>query len=119
MGGFLFYRLKARGFLHWGYNTWNQLLVDKMIDPFVDSTAGWGLPHGDPFVVYPGPDRPIDSIRWEVFAESLQDYALLQTAGVSPDDPTLVPIKSYKDFPKSEAWIHETVRRILAAEPAR
>ena len=39
---------------------------------------------GDPFVVYPGPDGPVDSLRWEVFAASLQDYALLQEAGVRP-----------------------------------
>ena len=52
-------------------------------------------------MIYPGKDGPIDSIRWEVFAESLQDYAILQTAGIKPDDPLLAPLKSYADFPKT------------------
>lgn len=53
------------------------------------------MPHGAPFVVYPGENGPIDSIGWEVFAESLQDYALLQTANIDPDDPMLAELKSY------------------------
>ena len=35
-------------------------------------------------MIYPGKDGPIDSLRWEVFAESLQDYAILQTAAIDP-----------------------------------
>ncbi len=81
-----------------------------MIDPFTNP----GSPPGDFFVVYPGPDgKPMDSIRWEVFAESLQDYAMLQTAGIKPDDPMLADIKDYADFPKSEAWIQDRLKAIL------
>jgi hypothetical protein len=71
------------------------------------------IPYGDPFMIYPGPDGPLDSIRWEVFAESLQDYALLQSAGISVDDPLLADIKSYADFPKREDWITQRLRQIL------
>jgi hypothetical protein len=116
MSGFLFYRLGAKGFLHWGYNYWHAMEQEKLIDPFQTATNEWypGIPPGDPFMVYPGADgKPIDSIRWEVFAESLQDYAILQTAGVKPSDPMLADIKSYADFPKTEKWINETVRKIL------
>lgn len=87
-----------------------------MIDPF-DEQAGdaWpGWAYGDTFVVYPGPDGPIDSIRWEVFAESLQDYSLLQAAGVSPDDPILAQIEDYAQFPKNEDWIQTRRREVLA-----
>jgi hypothetical protein len=74
------------------------------------------IPYGDPFMIYPGlGGEPLDCIRWEVFAESLQDYAILQTAGVQPDDPLLSALKSYADFPKSETWIHETMAKILRA----
>jgi hypothetical protein len=66
-----------------------------------------------PFVVYPGPDGPYDSIRWEIFAESLQDYAVLQSAGIAADDPLLNDLKGYDDFPKSEKWIQDTVKKIL------
>ena len=66
-------------------------------------------------MIYPGKDGPIDSIRWEVFAESLQDYAILQTAGIKPDDPLLAPLKSYADFPKSEAWLKQALEKVLKA----
>lgn len=66
-------------------------------------------------MIYPGPNGPIDSLRWEVFAESLQDYAILQTAGIEPNDPMLMDIKSYADFPKNEEWIDLALRQILTA----
>lgn len=116
MSGWLFYRLGARGFLHWGHNYWFKFCTSEMGDPFTDAAVGaWpGLPAGDPFVVYPGPDGPIDSIRWEVFAESLQDYAILQAAGVKPDDPMLAEIKDYREFPKTQAWIEKALNTVLA-----
>ena len=116
MSGFLFYRLRADGFLHWGYNYWHAMEQERLIDPFKTATNEWypTIPPGDPFMVYPGADgKPIDSIRWEIFAESLQDYAILQTAGIEPDDPMLSDIKSYADFPKNQEWIDTTVRRIV------
>lgn len=116
MSGFLFYRLKAEGFLHWGYNYWHLMEQEKLGDPFTDQCNGsWpGIPPGDPFEVYPGADgKPLDSIRWEVWAEALQDYAILQTAGIKPDDPMLADIKSYADFPKNEQWIEAAIRTVL------
>lgn len=107
MAGWLFYKLGARGFLHWGYNYWFTFCTANIGNPFDDASVGaWpGLPAGDPFVVYPGEGGPLDSIRWEVFADSLQDYALLQSAGVKLDDPLLAPLKDYADFPKTESWL--------------
>jgi hypothetical protein len=118
MAGWLFYKLRAKGFLHWGHNYWFVFCTGTPTNPFIDAAvSAWpGMPHGDAFVVYPGENGPIDSIRWEVFAESLQDYALLQTAGVDPDDPLLVELESYEVFPKSEAWIEAATTKILGAE---
>jgi hypothetical protein len=115
MAGWLFYKLKAKGFLHWGHNYWFVFCTSTIGDPFTDAAvSAWpGMPHGDAFVVYPGDNGPIDSIRWEVFAESLQDYALLQTAGVDPDEPLLVDLKSYEIFPKEEAWITDATVAVL------
>lgn len=120
MSGWLFYRLKAKGFLHWGFNYWHAIEQEKIVDPFTEgAAAAWpGIPYGDPFVIYPGPNGPIDSLRWEVFAESLQDYAILQTAGIDPAAPLLADIKTYADFPKNEEWIKSTLRKILVAPPA-
>jgi hypothetical protein len=120
MSGWLFYRLGADGFLHWGYNYWHLMEQEKLGDPFHDQCNGdWpGIPPGDPFEVYPGVDgKPIDSLRWEVWAESLQDYAILQTAGIKPTDPMLADIKSYADFPKNEKWIEDALEGILSDHP--
>jgi hypothetical protein len=115
MSGFLFYHLQAKGFLHWGYDYWFKMDTQQVPDLFHEGAGGaWpGIPYGDPFEIYPGPNGPIDSIRWEVFAESLQDYQLLQTAGIPPDSPLLKDLKTYAAFPKSEAWIDKTIATIL------
>jgi hypothetical protein len=52
-----------------------------------------------------------------VFAESLQDYAILQTANVKPDDAMFEGIHSYADFPRSEEWLDKNLRRALALTP--
>jgi len=106
MHGFLFYRWPLKGFLHWGYNYWYESKTRNLIDPFtvLDGKRWPNWPYGDPFVVYPGPDGPLDSIRWELFGEALQDYALLQTLGVERDDPALAPLRSFEQFPKTAAW---------------
>ena len=119
MSGMLFYRLGARGFLHWGYNYWRKMEREDIGDPFTDaSNALWpDIPYGDPFVIYPGANgQPMDSIRWEVFAESLQDYVILQTAGVKPQDALLTDIKSYANFPKNEEWLRRTLEKALKTQ---
>ncbi len=124
MAGWLFYRLGALGFLHWGYNFWYAMDLgwnphpQMLIDPFTDggvhfSFGGEGEPYGDSFVVYPGENGPLDSIRWEVFAESLQDYALLQTAGIPAEDPLLALLQDYGHFPKTEEWIRQAIADVL------
>ena len=116
MHGFLFYRWPFRGFLHWGYNYWYQRQTRQLIDPYTvqDALAWPQWPYGDTFEVYPGKDGPLDSIRWEVFGESLQDYALLQTLGIERNHPLLAPIRSFADFPKTEKWRRETRAKLFA-----
>ena len=120
MSGWLFYRLGADGFLHWGFNYWQRVGFEEPLDPFYEGASGqWpDIPYGDPFLIYPGRDGAIDSIRWEVFAESLQDYAMLQTAGIKPDDPLLAPLKSYADFPKDQAWLRHVLEAMLNSPPS-
>ncbi len=120
MSGWLFHRFQARGFLHWGYNYWYQSQTRRIINPFFESdglaSPGWA--HGDPFVVYPGENGPLDSIRWEVFAESLQDYQLLQTLKVPPD-ALAGEFADYNAFPRAAAWVRRRRRRLLARAGTR
>ena len=76
--GMQLYKHNMDGFLHWGYNFWYTRSSLGAVDPFRDPSAGNNFPAGDPFVVYPGEDGPLDSIRWEVIREALQDQRALQ-----------------------------------------
>ncbi len=110
MHGFVFYRWPFKGFLHWGYNYWNVFGTRTLLDPFSSLNGrdgGGAVPdaaHGDMFVVYPGENGPIDSIRWEVFAEAMQDYDLMQTLGIPRDADFMREVKSFEDFPKTVEW---------------
>ncbi len=116
MSGWLFYRNRARGFLHWGYNYWYKRQTTQLIDPYTvtDGLAWPDWSYGDTFVVYPGQDGPVDSLRWEIFAESLQDYALLQAAQIAPDGAALSSIHDYAAFPRDVEWISERRKELLA-----
>jgi hypothetical protein len=72
------YRYDLAGFLQWGYNFWYAQYSTHPIDPFKVTDAGGNFPPGDAFLVYPGADGPLDSIRGEVFREALQDQRALQ-----------------------------------------
>ncbi len=115
MHGFLFYRWPFRGFLHWGLNYWNKSQSNDLIDPFtVQDGLKWpDWSYGDTFQIYPGPKGPIDSIRWEIFGQSLQDYQLLQTLGIDRNHKILTPVRSFADFPKTEIWRRNTRKKLL------
>ncbi|MBN2309835.1 MAG: DUF4091 domain-containing protein [Candidatus Hydrogenedentes bacterium] len=68
------FRSGTTGYLHWGYNKWRG-------DPFKDMTPPfWArdhLPAGDAWIVYPGKDGPLDSIRFEAMRDGIVDHELL------------------------------------------
>lgn len=76
--GIQLYKFQIAGFLHWGFNFWFAQFSRKAIDPFKVTDADLAFPSGDAFLVYPGEDGPIESIRLEVFQEALQDLRALQ-----------------------------------------
>lgn len=59
----------TQGFLHWGLNYWS----DK---PFEDLEPG-GLPPGDCCIIYPGEDAPLNSLRWEMLRQGMEDFEYL------------------------------------------
>ncbi|EKN65201.1 hypothetical protein BABA_21191 [Neobacillus bataviensis LMG 21833] len=76
--GMQLYKFNIAGFLHWGYNFWYSQYSKKPIDPFRNTDAHYAFPSGDAFLVYPGEEGPIESIRLEVLHEALQDLRALQ-----------------------------------------
>ena len=77
--GLHLYLSDAKGFLHWGYNYYYDVLTHGIRDPFTDPCFYLGSP-GTSYVVYPGKDgKPIASQRLKVTKEAFDDYALLKT----------------------------------------
>jgi hypothetical protein len=60
---------RLAGYLHWGWNFWGK-------EPFGPPSDR--LPPGDTHVVYPGPEGPLSSLRWEIQRESLEDFEYLR-----------------------------------------
>jgi sialidase-1 len=71
------------GYLRWAYNSWPQ-------DPYTDPSYRYR--QGDEYLVYPGENGPVSSIRWEVFRDGQEDFALLDqlAARGGKDHPTRV-----------------------------
>jgi len=77
--GMLMFKYNIHGFLHWGFNFWySRHSVNQKMDPFRLPKAGMAFPGGDAFMVYPGENGPIDSLKYEVFMECLQDLRALR-----------------------------------------
>jgi len=124
--GWQLFKFGFEGFLHWGYNHWYEGAGSVLLDPYTASHGGRPLPPGDGFVVYPGKDGPVDSIRWEVFREGLQDLrALCLLRDLAREIPSrnaarllaLEPVKDMFTWPRSPDWIlgrREAVNRTIA-----
>ncbi len=70
------YKYQIDGYLHWGFNWWND-------NPFVDTTdtndaVGNFLPPGDAWIVYPGYRKLYSSIRLEAMRDGINDNTLLR-----------------------------------------
>ena len=84
------YLTRAAGFLHWGFNFYNNADSSGPVDPFSSADADGGFPAGDPFLVYPGPGgQPWGSLRSKVFTEALGDVRLMQLVRDLTDDATV------------------------------
>lgn len=77
--GIQLYLNKISGFLQWGYNFYNTVLSDEAIDPYQINDGAGAFQSGDAFIVYPGENGALDSIRHEVFYDGLQDMRLFYT----------------------------------------
>ncbi|MDR0267330.1 DUF4091 domain-containing protein [Paenibacillus sp.] len=111
--GYQLYKYNAAGFLHWGYNFWYKQYSKGVIDPFRVTDAGGGFPSGDAFLVYPGEQGPIESIRMEVMREALQDMRALRLleAWIGRDavlaalDEGLDEEITFSSYPRDASWL--------------
>ncbi|MCC3375160.1 DUF4091 domain-containing protein [Cohnella sp. REN36] len=122
--GFQLYKHGIQGFLHWGFNFWYTQYSLRSVDPFRVTDAGGAFPSGDAFVVYPGADGPIDSLRWEVFREALQDVRALELLGSLRGRQAALDALTeglekgqltFSRYPGSAEWLLETRQRVNLA----
>ncbi len=122
------WRHRLDGYLHWGWNFWTS-------DPF--KNPGDRLPPGDSFIVYPGESGPLDSIRWEMMRQGIQDYEEFRllaekmarvierlgepASGMDPrqrsDEICQRIVRSFNDYEKDPAAFR-TARQMLLREIA-
>jgi hypothetical protein len=109
------WRFGLSGYLHWGLNFWDD-------DP-LHSTGNPQLPPGDSWIVYPGPDGPLSSIRWEALRDGFEDYEYLwlladRSRQVAHD--LGVPAEAFPPGQRSDELAHRLVRTMIdyAHDPA-
>lgn len=111
--GVQLYKYQIHGFLQWGFNFWNSMLSRYPINPYCVTDAACAFPSGDAFLVYPGEDGPIASIRAEVLMEGLQDMRALQLLEQLTDRETVLALLeegleapiTFNSYPHEAAWL--------------
>ena len=98
-----FYTVKEAG--HGGFK--DPKVPELTRDPFTHTTRAHGgpsyLPAGDPWIVYPGKDAPLDSIRFEAMRDGIADYELLcLLAEENPDAARRLVGQHVLDFDRYE-----------------
>lgn len=77
--GMQLYKYKIAGFLHWGYNYYNNAGSGDCINPYLDLSGEDWVPAGDTFMVYPERDgTPLLSTRMLSLEEAFQDIRAME-----------------------------------------
>jgi hypothetical protein len=72
--GWALAKYDLQGFLHWGGNFHTAKPFEELVRPHIE---GQYLPAGDSHILYPLPDGPLSSHRFEAHRIGLEDYELL------------------------------------------
>ncbi len=121
--GCMLYLTGAQGFLHWGYNFYNERYSRYPIDPYASATAPTpqgvgGLPAGDCFLVYPAESGVNYTLRYFSVMRAYEDYRLLKTLeGKSGRDAVLALLAAegvtrVNKYPRSAEWQIDFRRRV-------
>ena len=125
--GVQFYKFRIAGFLHWGYNFYNNQFSYAPINPFLCSDAECFSPSGDPFSVYPGTGgQPWPSLRQVVFYDALQDLRALRLCEalyrreytMKLVEEGIDPI-SFADYPRKDDYLLQLRQKINGAIKAK
>ena len=77
--GMQMYKYNVSGFLHWGYNFYNNCNSERSLNPYVDLSGENWVPAGDTFIVYPDKNgEAIESLRAVVTYHALEDLRAMK-----------------------------------------
>ena len=77
--GVQLYLYRIEGFLHWGYNFYNNRHSYDAINPFAVSDGEGFAPSGDAYLVYPGDGGEAwESLRYYALKEAMEDIRALE-----------------------------------------
>lgn len=117
--GIQMYQNGVRGFLHWGYNFYYSVLSREAVNPFAITDCMGRYQSGDSFIVYPGKDGVLGSIRNEAFYQGLQDYRALKALEEKLGREKVCEFlenngvaKDFHNYPKSAGWLIELRKEI-------
>lgn len=112
--GIQLFRYAIKGFLHWGYNFYNNQYSIAPIDPYRTTDGEFFAPSGDTFSVYPAPDgTAYETIYLDVFTQALRDLramdALADKIGrenvYKLIDERAGKLITFADYPKNDDFI--------------
>ena len=122
--GVQMYKFNIEGFLHWGYNFYNNWNSYDTVDPCLDSTGNYFVPSGDTYVVYPGKDgKALESIRLNALREAMDDIRALQRCEelygrkyvIDMIDETAGMDLTFFDYPKTPKFLMELRKKVALA----
>lgn len=94
------------GFLHWGYNAYDGM------DPWTNSCFPL-LPPGDSFIVYPGKNGPVNSLRAQIQLFGAEDCELLRQLPAERREKLISKLCSDFEHYESDPVLFAKVRREL------
>ena len=108
------YKYDCPGFLHWGYHVHSKQFEEDTCLP--NRNCGY-MPAGNGFVVYPGKNGPVYSVRGHSQRTGACDYLLLQQLGQKDKTAALALVekvcRSFDDYDPSAQKLDETRRELL------
>ncbi len=120
--GLQIYKFNIEGFLHWGYNFYNNQFSREAVNPYVTTSSDKGFPSGDAFSVYPTINGVIPSLRAVVFKEALDDVEICKTleryigreAVVKMIDDFAGMNLTFSEYPRNNNYIPELIEQMQA-----
>ncbi len=117
------FKHKIAGFLHWGFNYYNDDRSAYGVNPYIDTCGDYKVPAGDCFVVYPAPDGTAwPTLHGQQFAQGLSDLRLLRAcadrigfdATLALMEQGIEPI-TFFSYPRTHTYLVDLHERLISA----